>query len=82
MIKSLENPPNQPSKFRIKNWVEMNNDSCGTYNTNSQIKFKATILNSSLYCCSDAHILFKGTTAIANTAAAVSNINDRGKSYI
>ena len=24
MIKSLENPPNQPSKFRTKNWVEIN----------------------------------------------------------
>ena len=23
MIKSLENPPNQPSKFRTKNWVEI-----------------------------------------------------------
>ena len=35
-IKNLfENTPNQPSKFRIKNWVEINHGSCGTYNTNS-----------------------------------------------
>ena len=26
----LENTPNQPTKFRIKNSVEINGDSCGT----------------------------------------------------
>ena len=35
----LDNTPNQPSKFRTKNWVEINDESRGTYNTNSQIKF-------------------------------------------
>ena len=38
MINLLDNTPNQISKFRIKNWVEVNNDSRGTYDTNSQIK--------------------------------------------
>ena len=37
-INLLENTPNQPTKFRTKNWVEINDDSRGTYNTNSQIK--------------------------------------------
>ena len=32
----LENTPDQQSKFRTKNWVEVNDDSCGTFNTNSQ----------------------------------------------
>ena len=36
----LDNTPNQPTKFRTKNWVEINDESRGTYNTNSQIKFK------------------------------------------
>ena len=36
----LENTPNQPTKFRTENWVEINDNSCGKYNTNSQIKFK------------------------------------------
>ena len=31
----LDNAPNQPSKFRVKTWTEINDDSCGTYNTNS-----------------------------------------------
>ena len=30
----LENTPNQPTKFRA-NWVEINDDAWGTYNTNS-----------------------------------------------
>ena len=44
IINLLENTPNQPTKFRTKNWVEINDDSRGTYNTNSQIKSKASIL--------------------------------------
>ena len=31
----LDNTPNRPAKFRIKNWVEINDDVRGTYNTNS-----------------------------------------------
>ena len=30
IINSLENTPNQPSKFRTKNWVEVNDESRGT----------------------------------------------------
>ena len=41
-------PFNQPSKFKTRNWVEINDESRGTYNVNSQIKFKTTILKSSL----------------------------------
>ena len=29
----MDNTPNQPSKFRIKNWVEINDDSRRIYNT-------------------------------------------------
>ena len=36
---------NQPSKFRTRNWVEINDESRGAYNVNSQIKFKTTMLN-------------------------------------
>ena len=35
----LHNTSNQPSKFRTKNWIDINDDSSGTYNTNSQIKY-------------------------------------------
>ena len=46
--KLLDNTSNQPSKFRTKNWIEINDDSRGMYNTNSQTKFKNLMLNSSL----------------------------------
>ena len=45
---------NQSSKFKAKNWVEVNDESRGTYNVNSQIKFKQTMLKDSLCDYSDA----------------------------
>ena len=30
----------KPSKFRTRNWVEINNESRGTYNVNSQSNLK------------------------------------------
>ena len=56
----LDNPSNQLSQFRTKNWVEINDEYRGGYNVNSQIKFKNTMLKSSLYDYSDAYILVKG----------------------
>ena len=34
------NTSNQPSKFRIKKWVEINDESRGTYSVNRNINFK------------------------------------------
>ena len=45
LINLLDNTPNQPSKFRTKNWVGRNDESRGTYNTNTHIKFKTLMLN-------------------------------------
>ena len=42
----IENTPNQPSTFRTKNWVEINDDARGTYNKDGQIKFKTSMLKS------------------------------------
>ena len=33
----INDASNQPFKFRTKTWVEMNDESRGTYNVNSQI---------------------------------------------
>ena len=52
-INLLENTPNQPPNFRARQWVEINYDLRGTRNTNSRIKFKNSILNSSLCSYSD-----------------------------
>ena len=63
-IASLHQALNQLSKFRTKNWVEINDESKGTYNVNSQIKFKTTTQKSSLCDYSDAYVLVKGKITI------------------
>ena len=40
IIVFLDNTPNQPSQFRTKNGVEVNDDLHGEQNTNYQIKIK------------------------------------------
>ena len=60
----LDNTTNQASKFRTKKWIETNDDSGGTYSTNSQIKFKTLMLKSTLCGYIDAYILLKGTITI------------------
>ena len=45
----MDNTPNQQPKLRLKNWVEINDNLRWTYNTNSQIKFKTSMLRSSLF---------------------------------
>ena len=76
-INLLKNTPNQPSRFRTKNWVGVNDESRGTYNVNSQIKFKTSMLRSILCDYSDAYILVSAAITVPNTAtaeAAASNI--------
>ena len=49
----LDNTSNQPSKFRTKNWVEINDESRRTY-TSNEIRFKTTMLRSNLCEYADA----------------------------
>ena len=79
-----DNKSNQPSKFRTKNWVEINDESRGTYNVNSQIKFKTTMLKSSSCDYSDAYILVKGTITIvvAGDDAAARQADERDKGVV
>ena len=77
-----DNTLNQPSKFRTRNWIEINDESRGAYNVNSQIKFKTTMLKSSLCDYSDAYILVKGTISINNTAAQGAAANSTDKKVI
>ena len=75
VINLLDNTTNQLTKFRTKNWFEINDDSCRTHSVNSQIKFKTSMLRSSLCNYSDAYILVSGTITVPNTGiAANSNI--------
>ena len=79
IINLLDNTSNQPSRFRAKYWIEINDESRGTYNANSQIKFKTTMLKSSLYDYSDAYILFEGNIVVNNTAADGAAANNTNK---
>ena len=75
---------NQLSKIRTKNWIKINNQSRATYNTNSDIRFKTTILKSSLCDYSDAYILVKGriTNAGAGYDAKARQADERNKGVI
>ena len=68
IVNLLNNESNQPYKFRTRNWVEINNEARGTYSPNKQIKFKASMVRSSLCDYSDAYILVKGNITVNNTA--------------
>ena len=69
ILNLLYNTPNQVSKFKTKNWVKINDESRGTYNKDNQIRFKTSMLRSSLCDYSDVCMLVKGTITVANTAA-------------
>ena len=55
----IDDTSDQPSRFITKNWVEINDESRGTYNVNSQIKFKTAMVKSSFCDYSDTYILVK-----------------------
>ena len=77
IIDLLENTPYHLSKFRAKNWVEINKDVRETYNTNIQIKFNTLILKSSLCDYSDAYMLVMGTITVAAQAGNNPNNGDK-----
>ena len=61
----LDNTPNQPTKFRTKNWIEINDESRGSYNKDNQIRTENSMLKSSFCDYSDAYILAKGPVTVA-----------------
>ena len=73
----LKDESNKPSKFRIRNWVEINDEARGTYSHNKEIKFKTSMLRSSLCDYGDAYMLVKGNITFNNTAAAANNTNKK-----
>ena len=85
IIDFLENTPNQPSKFMTKNWVEINVNARGTYNTNSQIKFKTSMPDSSLCDYNDAYILVRRTIGVigagADAAAITADRNNKQATF-
>ena len=79
----LDNTSNQQTKFRTKTWkIEINYDACGTHNTNSEIKFKTSLLKSSLCDHSDEYIIVKGSISIATQAGDNPNNGDKEVVFI
>ena len=80
----LDNASNQPTKFRPRNWVEINDESRGTYTGNS-IKFKTTMLRSNLCDYADAYILVNGRITITGAgddgAARRADERDKGVTF-
>ena len=84
MINLLDSTLDQLSKFRTKNWMEINDRSQGVYNTNSNIRFKIAMLKSSLCDYTDAYILVKGKITITGEGddAAARQADERNKGVI
>ena len=78
----LNDGSKKPSKFRTKNWVEINDNVRGECSTNEQIRFKTSMLRSSLCDYSDAYILVQGNIIVNNTADAGAAANNTGKKVI
>ena len=82
IINKLDNTPNQLSKFRRKNQIEINGQLRGVCNVNRDIRFKPTMLMSCLSGYNDAYILVKGritiTGAGADAAARQADEGDKG----
>ena len=78
----LNDTSNKPSKFRTRNWVEINDDIRGAYSSNKQIRFKTAMLRSILCDYSDAYILVKGNISVNNTAADGAAANNTNKKVI
>ena len=56
IVNLLSDASNKPSKFRARNWVQINDDIRGAYSSNKQIRFKIAMLRSCLCDYSDAYI--------------------------
>ena len=80
----IDNTSNQLSTFRTKNWIEINDQSRGVYDTNSDIIFKTTMLKSSLCDYNHVRILVKRTITItrAGDDAAERQADERNKGVI
>ena len=88
MANLLDNASNQPSKFRTKNWVEMNDESKEGILLlviwNLKLQFKTLMVWSSLCDYTDAYILVKVTIKISGAAdhAAAIRADERNKGVI
>ena len=82
IINLLDDKTNQPSKFRTRNWVEINDEPRETYNFDSDIKFKTSMLRSHLCDYSDAYMYVKPTITVPNTEEYAPLVNNSNRKEI
>ena len=76
----LNDASNKPSKYRKRNWVEINDYIRGAYSPNKHIRFKTAML--SLCDYRDAYMLVKGNISVNNTAGDAAAANNTNKKVI
>ena len=80
----LESTPDNRSKFKTRNWIEINDKSRGNY-ANSDIRFKTTMLRSNLCDYADSCIIVKGTITITgagdNAGERQADERDKGVTF-
>ena len=57
IINLLGNVPDKAPRFVSKKWVEINDESGGTYNVNKEIRFKTNMLRNDLCDFNEAILL-------------------------
>ena len=75
IVKLVDDTTNQASKFRTRNWVEINDEARGTHNDNNDFKFKTWMIRLNLCNYRDVYIHVKATATVPNTAAAAAPVN-------
>ena len=81
IINLLDDTTNQPSNFKTRKLVEINDESKERYD-NSNIRFEKSIIRSNLCYYSNACLVIKGAVTVPNTATkdmTVNNINKKVK---
>ena len=82
LINWLDNTKSQPSKFRARNWVEINDELRGAYNineNNNSIKFEILMIRSNLSDYSEVYIPVKENIVVSNSAAQGATVNNTHK---
>ena len=81
IINVLDDATNQPSKFKTRNWIEINDESKGK-DDNSNIRFKMYMIRSNFCHYSDVFILVIGTITVPNRADAGATVSNTNKKVI
>ena len=80
----LESTSDNLSKFRTRNWVEINDESRGNY-ANNDIRFKTTMLRLTLCDYADSYILVEETITITgegdNAGEIQADEKDKGVTF-